>query len=232
MMVARNPGASGSVVAPRNDCAVHRQAFHPSASISPSAVVGARTRVWHWSQIGDQARVGDDCIVGSGVYIDREVVVGNKVKIQTGAQLYHGAVVEDGVFVGPRACLTNDRSPRAITPDGELKSDADWVLGHIRICYGASIGAGAVVLPDVTVGRFAMVAAGAVVVADVPDHGLIIGTPGRLVGYVCACGRRLRVEEGLDGRRGTCTTCGCGYVWSVTTGEWIEEKLRVDYRGR
>jgi serine acetyltransferase len=196
--------------------------------VSPTARIGAGTRVWHWTQIGDDARVGDDCIVGSGVYLDRAVVVGNKVKIQTGAQLYHGAVVEDGVFVGPRACVTNDRVPRAIRPDGELKTDRDWVLGHTLIRYGASLGAGAIVLANVTVGRFALIGAGAVVVADVPDHGLIVGTPGRLVGYVCACGRRLQVEEDLSGSRGSCVSCGAVYVRSAATGEWAEEKAMVD----
>ncbi len=201
--------------------------IHPSASISPSATIGARTRIWHWTQVGDGARIGDDCIVGSTVYVDRGVVVGNKVKIQTGGQLYRGAVVEDGVFIGPRACVTNDRFPRAITPDGRLKSDSDWVQGRTLICYGASIGAGAVVLSDVTVGRFAMIGAGAVVVDDVPDHGLVVGAPARLVGYVCACGHRLLVQDNSLELRGVCATCGTGYVRSSAAGSWLEERLGV-----
>ena len=95
--------------------------------------------------------------------MDFDVVIGDNVKIQNGAQLYHGVTLEDGVFVGPLACLTNDRFPRAITPDGHLKAADDWEVGPILVRRGASIGAGAIVLPGVTIGRFALVAAGAVV---------------------------------------------------------------------
>ena len=182
--------------------------IHPTAEISPTATVGAGTKVWHRAQICDGARVGEECVIGSGVYIDRGVVVGNRVKIQTGAQLYRGAVVDDGVFIGPLVCLTNDKYPRAIVPSGRLKTDADWTLGEVHVQYGASLGAGSVVLPDVTVGRFAMVAAGAVVVDTVPDHGLVAGVPARLVGFVCACGRTLR-QTGAGGQLvWECPTCG------------------------
>jgi acetyltransferase-like isoleucine patch superfamily enzyme len=164
---------------------------HATASVSPSAIIGTHTRVWHWTQIGDLAQVGDECIVGSAVYIDRGVIIGNRVKIQTGAQLYRGTIVEDGVFIGPRACMTNDRYPRAVNPDGRLKADSDWSQGQTLVQYGASIGAGAIILADVTIGRFAMVAAGATVVEPVPNYGLVVGAPARLVGFVCTCGRRL-----------------------------------------
>ena len=166
--------------------------IHASAEVSPKAIIGAGTRIWHQVQVREGARIGQHCIVGKGVYIDLDVQVGNNVKIQNGALLYHGLTVEDGVFIGPGACMTNDTYPRAITPDGRLKADDDWVVGPIRICYGASIGAGAIVLPDVTVGRFALVAAGAVVSHSVPDYGLVAGVPARQLGWVCHCGRRLK----------------------------------------
>lgn len=185
--------------------------IHPTATVSPTATVGHNTRVWHLTQIGDRARVGDDCIIGSGVYIDRDVVVGNRVKIQTGAQLYHGTTIEDGVFVGPLVCLTNDKYPRAITPGGRLKTAHDWVVGQTRVRYGASLGAGAILLTDITVGRFAMVAAGSVVVANVPDHGLVAGTPARLIGYVCACGHRLQQDDRRHSATWTCSSCGADY---------------------
>jgi acetyltransferase-like isoleucine patch superfamily enzyme len=186
--------------------------IHSTASISPDAVIGLNTRVWHRTQICDGARVGDDCIVGSGVYIDRGVVVGNRVKIQTGAQLYHGAVVEDGVFVGPMVCLTNDKYPRAITPDGDLKRDGDWKVGPVHVCYGASLGAGSIVLANVTVGRFAVVAAGAVVAESVPDYGLVTGVPARLIGYACACGRPLRKPNVSHASLWVCPTCRAQYL--------------------
>lgn len=170
--------------------------IHPSAEVSPQAQIGEGTRIWHQAQVREGTRIGDNCIIGKGVYVDFDVVIGNNVKIQNNASVYHGVTIEDGVFIGPHACLLNDKIPRAISPSGELKGDADWEAGKILIKYGASIGAGAVLLPDVTIGRFAMVGAGAVVTKDVVDHGLVVGNPARLVGYVCKCGRRLEPVAG------------------------------------
>jgi len=167
--------------------------IHPTAEVSPTARIGEGTRIWHHAQVRERAVIGKECILGKDVYVDADVIIGNRVKIQNGAQIYHGATLEDGVFVGPLACLTNDRFPRAITPDGRLKSAEDWQVWPILVRYGASIGAGAIVLPGVTIGRFAMVGAGAVVASSVPDHGLVIGVPARLVGYVCVCGHRVEL---------------------------------------
>ena len=166
-------------------------AIHETAEVSEKAQVGEGTKVWHQAQIRENAKVGTNCIIGKGVYVDNDVVIGNNVKIQNGASIYHGVTIEDGVFIGPHACLTNDKYPRAITPAGDLKQDQDWEVGRITVKYGASVGARAVVLPDVVVGRFAMIGAGAVVTRDVPDQGLVQGNPARLVGFVCKCGRRL-----------------------------------------
>ncbi|MHB0869055.1 MAG: acyltransferase [Chloroflexota bacterium] len=178
--------------------------IHPTAEVSPGARVGRGTRIWHHAQLREGAVIGENCIVGKGTYIDFDVVVGSNVKIQNYALLYHGVTVEDGVFIGPQVCLANDRVPRAITPDGRMKGNEDWTVDRIEVRYGASIGAGSVVLPGVTIGRFAMVAAGAVVTRSVPDHGLVVGTPARLVGYVCACGRRLQEAAGGLWRCGIC----------------------------
>jgi len=169
--------------------------IHETAEVHPTVEIGAGTKIWHQAQVREHARLGTNCIVGKGVYIDFGVSIGNNVKIQNHALIYHGVTIEDGVFIGPQACLTNDKLPRAIRPDGTLKGDADWEVGHIRVCYGASIGAGAIVLPNVTIGRFAMVGAGALVTRDVPDHGLVVGVPARLVGYVCQCGGQLEAGE-------------------------------------
>ena len=100
------------------------------------------------------------------------------------------------MFLGPGVIITNDKLPRAINPDGTLKVDADWEVGPVTIRQGAAVGARAVVLPNVTIGRWAMVGAGAVVTRDLPDHGLAVGNPARLVGYVCSCGRRLVERDG------------------------------------
>ncbi|OGO19657.1 MAG: transferase [Chloroflexi bacterium RBG_16_48_8] len=169
---------------------------HSTAEISPNAQIGFGTKVWHQAQVREGAVIGNNCILGKDVYIDLDVVIGNNVKIQNGALIYHGATLEDGVFIGPQACLTNDRFPRAIRSDGDLKTENDWVVQPILIRYGASIGAGAIVMPGVTIGRFAMVAAGAVVTRDVPHHGLVMGVPAYLVGYACHCGQRLELIKG------------------------------------
>jgi UDP-2-acetamido-3-amino-2,3-dideoxy-glucuronate N-acetyltransferase len=208
--------------------------IHPTAEVSPLATVGEGTRIWHQAQVREGARIGRFCIIGKGVYIDSDVVVGDRVKIQNGVLLYHGVEIEDGVFVGPHACLTNDKLPRAITPDGELKRDADWEVGKILVQYGASIGAGAIILPGVTVGRFAMVGAGAVVTRDVAAQALVVGNPARLAGFVCVCGHPLEKAATKDeshelhpalsagselaakgGQCFACPSCGREYTFSL-----------------
>ncbi len=182
--------------------------IHPTAEVSPQAEIGEGTSIWNYCQVREGVRIGEQCILGKNVYVDFGVPIGNRVKIQNNCSVYHGATLEDGVFLGPHVVLTNDLYPRAINPDGTLKGNDDWEVGPIRICYGAALGAGAIVLPGVTVGRFALVGTGAVVTRDVPPHGLVVGTPARLIGYVCACGRRLAPHEG-GGL--ACMRCGAAY---------------------
>ncbi len=176
--------------------------IHSTATVEANVAIGPETRVWHGVQIRDQATIGEQCILGKGVFIDRGVTIGDRVKIQNYACLYHGSTIEDGVFIGPHVVLTNDRLPRAITPTGAVKTDDDWQCGKTRICYGASLGARAVVLPGVTVGAWAMVGAGAVVTTDVPPHALVVGCPARIVGHVCRCGERCTAGDGA------CPRCG------------------------
>jgi UDP-2-acetamido-3-amino-2,3-dideoxy-glucuronate N-acetyltransferase len=183
---------------------VTRMTIHPTVEISHKATIGTGCQIWHYTQIREGATIGDQCIIGRDVYIDADVRIGSQVKIQNGAFIYRGATLEDGVFVGPRACLTNDRYPRAITPCGRQKGQTDWNQGSIHVGYGASIGAGAIIITDVTIGRFAMIGAGAGVTHNVPDHGLVLGTPAQLVGYVCKCGYRLDARVELD----SCAVCG------------------------
>ena len=181
--------------------------IHPTADVAPEARIGAGTRIWHQAQVREGAVVGEECVLGKGSYVDKDVRIGARVKLQNGAQVFHGATLEDGVFVGPGAVIANDRYPRSINPDGTLKSDADWPEGNVLVRYGASIGAGAVVVPEATIGRWAMVAAGAVVSGDVPDHALVAGQPARRIGWVCKCGRRLR----RSGDEWTCPACAGTY---------------------
>lgn len=193
-------------------------AIHPTAEVSPRATIGENTRIWHHVQVREGARIGQNCIVGKGAYIDFDVVVGDNVKIQNGCFVYHGATLEDGVFLGPGVILTNDKVPRAINPDGSLKTDADWKAGKVLIKRGASVGTGAIVLPDVTIGEFAMVGAGAVVTRSVPDYGLVLGTPARLVGFVCPCGEQVKqTEVAVDRVRGLCP---CGETVTIPLEHW------------
>jgi serine acetyltransferase len=186
--------------------------IHPTADVSPEARIGSGTKVWHQAQVREGAIVGKDCTLSKGVYVDRDVRIGDRVKLQNGAQVFHGSTVEDGVFIGPHAVLANDRYPRSVTPDGRLRGDADWPEGKVVARYGASIGAGAVVVPDATIGHWAMVGAGAVVVGDVPDHALMTGSPARQTGWVCRCGQRLR----RSGEEWTCPACAENYRFEST----------------
>jgi UDP-2-acetamido-3-amino-2,3-dideoxy-glucuronate N-acetyltransferase len=170
--------------------------IHPTADVSPKATLGEGTKVWHQAQVREGAVLGRNCILGKGAYVDFGVQIGDNVKIQNRASVYHGVTLENGVFVGPHVIFTNDKLPRAINPDGSLKSEDDWELGRILVKEGASLGAGAIIVTGVTIGRFAMVGAGAVVTKDVPDYGLVYGNPARLVGYVCERGHKLQRVEG------------------------------------
>jgi len=171
--------------------------IHPSADVSPSAQIGAGTRIWNEAQVREGARLGIDCNIGKGVYIDRDVVIGDRVKIQNRASIYRGVTIEGGVFIGPHVSFTNDRYPRAVHPDGTVRGDDDWQPVLTLVREGASIGAGAVIICGVTIGRWAMAGAGAVVTRDVPDQGLVFGNAASLMGWVCLCGRRLARASGM-----------------------------------
>lgn len=163
---------------------------HPSADVAADATIGEGTQVWANVQIRPGAKIGQRCVIGRQVFIDLGVTVGSDVKIQNNAGLHEGVSVADGVFIGPHVVFTNDKVPRAVNPNGTLKSKDDWVVGRTDVHYGAAIGACAVVITGVTIGRWAMVGSGAVVTRDVPEHALVLGNPARVVGYVSAAGVR------------------------------------------
>jgi len=164
---------------------------HETAAVDSRARLAPGVRIWHWTQVREGAVIGAESSVGKSCYIDADVRIGSRVKIQNNVSIFHGVTIEDGVFVGPHVCFTNDKSPRAINPDGTRKGADNWTVTETLIRYGASIGANATVICGASVGRFAMVAAGAVVTRSVPDYGLVMGNPARLAGYVCPCGLRL-----------------------------------------
>jgi UDP-2-acetamido-3-amino-2,3-dideoxy-glucuronate N-acetyltransferase len=182
--------------------------IHPTAEVSPDAVIGPGTSLWNQVQVRAGVSIGAACIIGKNAYIDANVLIGSRVKIQNNASIFHGVTIEDGVFIGPHVCFTNDVQPRAITPQGHLKGQEDWVVGTTLVRSGASVGAGSVILSNLTIGRFAMIGAGSVVTRSVPDYGLVYGNPARQHGYVCRCGQRLGdVEQQSDALVGYCAAC-------------------------
>jgi len=184
--------------------------------VSPDAHVGAGTRIWHQVQVREHAHIGETCTIGKGVYIDAHVRIGSNVKIQNHVSVFEGVTLEDGVFVGPHVCFTNDLLPRAITPDGKLKSADDWEITPTLVKYGASIGAGSVIICGITIGEFALIGAGSVVTRDVPPHALVFGNPARQHGYVCRCARRLANVHEQDGiLSGWCEACQKEYILSL-----------------
>jgi acetyltransferase-like isoleucine patch superfamily enzyme len=180
-----------------------------TADVDERATIGAGTSVWHLAQVREDAVVGANCNVGRGVYIGPGVRIGDNVKLQNYALVYEPAQLADGVFIGPAAVLTNDEYPRAVTPDGQRKTGADWHAVGVTIGEGASIGARAVCVAPLRVGRWALVAAGAVVTRDVPDFALVVGVPARQIGWVGRAGVRL-VAKGE--RRFVCPQTGAEYV--------------------
>lgn len=162
-----------------------------TADVAASARIGARSKVWHLAQVREDAVVGADSIVGRGAYVGPGVEMGDACKLQNYALVYEPARLGHGVFIGPAAVLTNDEFPRAVTPDGALKSADDWHAVGVEIGDGASIGARAVCIAPVRIGAWALVAAGAVVTKDVPDYALMVGVPARRIGWVGRAGKPL-----------------------------------------
>ena len=156
---------------------------HPSASVSNTARLGKGTKVWNNVQIRENAIVGDNCILSKDVYVDHAVVIGNRCKIQNSVSIYHGVTIGNDVFVGPSACFTNDRVPRAF--------NTGWKVTPTFIKDGASIGANATIVCGVTIGEYAMVAAGSVITRDVQPYTLVMGNPARPVARIDKAGNRI-----------------------------------------
>ncbi|RAN79298.1 N-acetyltransferase [Bacillus sp. SRB_336] len=169
----------------------------PSADVAEQAVLGEGTKIWHLAQVREDAVLGANCIVGRGAYVGTGVQIGENTKIQNYALVYEPAVLGKGVFIGPAVVLTNDTYPRAVSPDGSLKSAHDWTPVGVTIEDGASVGARAVCIAPLTIGRWATIAAGSVVTKDVPAFALMAGVPARRLGWVGKAGFPLKADGGF-----------------------------------
>ena len=158
--------------------------IHESADVADSARIAGSAKVWHLAQVREDAQICENSIVGRGAYIGIGVVVGANCKIGNYACIYEPCTLEDGVQIAPGAIVCNDKYPRAINPDGTLKGADDWQRDPVTIRHGATIGAGAIILPGVEIGEWAMVAAGAVVTRSVPAFALVEGVPSAVTGRV------------------------------------------------
>ncbi|MHA2034073.1 MAG: N-acetyltransferase [Candidatus Thorarchaeota archaeon] len=188
--------------------------IHPLAVVDEGAQIGKGTKIWHFAHVRGTARIGENCIIGKDVYIDADVVIGDRVKIQNGVSVYHGVTIEDDVFCGPHMTFTNDMYPRAFSES--------WEVSRTLVKRGASIGAHATIVCDTVLGEYCMVGSGAVVTRDVPAHGLVVGNPARLIGFVCKCGQPLRevVKEENGAVVMKCSKCEA--TVSIPTSDYDE----------
>lgn len=159
---------------------------HPTADIAADALIGDETKIWHNVHIRENVIIGKGCVLGKGVYIDRNVILGDRVRIQNGVSVYQGVTLEDDVFVGPNATFTNDMFPRA--------NSSNWKIVPTILRKGSSVGANATILCGVEIGKYGLVGAGSVVTGNVLPYSLVVGSPARLKGFVCVCGKLLQTK--------------------------------------
>jgi UDP-2-acetamido-3-amino-2,3-dideoxy-glucuronate N-acetyltransferase len=188
--------------------------IHSTAMVDNSAKLGSGCQVWANSTIREGVHIGANTSIGIGAYVGPEVTIGSNCKIQNGAYLYEPCTLGNGVFIGPSVVFTNDRSPRAIKPTGDQISAGDWEPVGVTVNEGASIGAMAVCVAPITIGKWSMVAAGAVVIQDVPDFALVAGSPAKRIGWVGRAGQRLiRFNSGW-----VCPTNGDQFIEDEESG--------------
>ncbi len=175
--------------------------IHPTAVVDDGAVIGAGTKVWHFSHVASGATIGSNVTIGQNVYIAPTAVIGNGVKIQNNVSVYDGVVVGDFAFLGPSCVFTNVRTPRSQFPRKDRYEKT-------RVGRGATIGANATIVCGTALGDYCLVAAGAVVTKDVADFAVVMGGPARPAGWACMCG--VSIEFDRSGRA-ACPECARQY---------------------
>lgn len=205
----RNAGSSGLAELPSHF-------VHPTAIIERNVHLGPGTSIWDNVHIRHSTRIGAECIVGEKSHISYSVIIGNRVKINAFVYICTAVTIEDGVMISAGTVFTNDRFPRATTPDLlELRTSApDEHTLPTLVQAGATIGAGAIIGCGITIGRFAMIGMGSVVTKSVSDFHLVAGNPARPLGYLCRCGEPIaRFPPGgfTDADRLVCRICSRAY---------------------
>ena len=161
---------------------------HETAVLDDGCIIGKGTRIWHFSHIMSRARLGENCNLGQNVLVADDVILGNNVKVQNNVSIYTGVICEDDVFLGPSMVFTNIVNPRsAVVRKG---SYVKTIVGR-----GASIGANATIICGNALGEFCFIGAGAVITRDVPPYALVVGNPGRQVGWMSEYGHRLHFDQ-------------------------------------
>jgi UDP-2-acetamido-3-amino-2,3-dideoxy-glucuronate N-acetyltransferase len=197
-----------------------RMAIHiaQSALVSAAATISDGVTIWDFSQIRENSHIGANSIIGSYVYLDTNVQIGKNCKVQSRALIYEPANIGEGVFIGPGVILTNDHFPRAVRTDMTLKGKGDWEISAVQIEEGASIGAGAICVAPVRIGKWAVIGAGSVVLKNVKDFAIVVGNPARQIGWASPTGHRL-IQVGEDLFR--CSTSGRKF--RILSGDLAEE---------
>lgn len=161
---------------------------HDTAIVDEGCIIGAGTKIWHFTHIMTGCEIGEKCNIGQNVVVSPGVKLGNNVKVQNNVSIYTGVICEDDVFLGPSMVFTNIKNPRSAI----IRKDQ---YATTLVKRGASIGANTTVVCGITIGEFAFIGAGTVVVKDVPAYGLVIGNPGRHMGWMSEYGHRLEFDE-------------------------------------
>jgi UDP-2-acetamido-3-amino-2,3-dideoxy-glucuronate N-acetyltransferase len=181
-----------------------RYQVHESSYVDEGCRIGDGTKIWHFCHIMSGAVIGERCNIGQNVVIAPDVTLGNNVKVQNNVSIYTGVVLDDDVFCGPSMVFTNVVNPRS-----HVVRKNEYRRTHVG--KGASLGANCTVVCGHDIGRYAFVGAGAVVTKSVPDYALVVGNPGRIVGWMCECGIKLASGAVLPATT-KCDACGAEYV--------------------
>jgi len=189
------------------------------AVVDEGVEIGEGTKIWHFSHVQKGAKIGKNCVLGQNVNVANDVTIGNYVKIQNNVSVYEGVTLEDYVFCGPSMVFTNILDPRCKYP----QVGKEFYIKTL-VKEGASLGANSTIVCGHTIGRFAFIGAGAVVTKDIPDFALVVGNPGRIVGWVSEAGKKLKFDENGE------AYCGkSGKRYKMEGGKVIEIGFKSNY---